>query len=96
MNLDTQALVFRALGEPIRIRILLTLIHAQRHELTNMMYVSKIVDRLNQDISVPSNQVSHHLQVLKRANLVHTWKNGRMTFYGTKLSTFEEATQVFR
>jgi ArsR family transcriptional regulator, arsenate/arsenite/antimonite-responsive transcriptional repressor len=70
---------FQALSEPNRQKILDIL---KRQE----MPVSDIASQLN--ITLPT--LSHHLDVLKRANLVSARRQGQQIFYSLNLSVMEE------
>jgi rhodanese-related sulfurtransferase/predicted transcriptional regulator len=62
--------VLSALGEPRRIAILDLLSQCERH-----------VEEAAQMLGLGVTTVSHHLQVLKRARLVHERKDGRYRYY---------------
>ena len=70
-RLGQYAEVFKALGDPTRLRILKLL--AQRGETC----VCEIVPALN----MPQSTVSHHLATLKRAGLIAQRKESQMIFY---------------
>lgn len=69
---EARATIFRALGDPTRLRIYQTIIEADRP-----LNVTEICERL--DLS--TNIVSHHLQCLKNCQLVTAERDGRKRFY---------------
>ena len=71
-RLEEEALVFRALSEPSRVRILATLARAER-EVCVCDFVSGL--DLNQ------STVSHHLKILKDAELVSSVRRGTWGYY---------------
>jgi DNA-binding transcriptional ArsR family regulator len=77
-------LLFHALADRTRQRILELL---SKREMT----VSELVREF--DISQPS--VSHHLDILKRAKVVHYDKRGREVFYSINLDEIEECCGSF-
>jgi DNA-binding transcriptional ArsR family regulator len=60
----------KALGDPLRLRIVDLLRHGQ-------MSVGGIADVLETQVT----NVSHHLQILKHAQLVSAERNGRFIYY---------------
>ena len=72
--------IFKALGDPTRIRILRML--AQNGE----MCVCKIMEEL----SMTQPAVSHHLSKLKNAGLVHHRKEGQWVHYSLCCSTLSD------
>lgn len=77
--------VFKALGDPTRIRIVEML--AENGELC----VCKIYEALN--MTQPA--VSHHLAILKRAGLVHARKQGQWVHYSLCCSMLSEMPLAF-
>jgi ArsR family transcriptional regulator, arsenate/arsenite/antimonite-responsive transcriptional repressor len=73
---------FHALSEPNRQKIIDTL---KKRE----MPVSEIARFLN--ITLPT--LSHHLDILKRAGLISSRREGQQIFYSLNLSVFEEVTE---
>jgi DNA-binding transcriptional ArsR family regulator len=67
---DSCSIMFRALADPTRLRILELLKARER-------CVSEICDQF--ELSQPS--ISHHLDVLKRSDLVRSDKRGREVYY---------------
>ena len=70
--LEEEALIFRALGDSARVRILATLARAE-HEVCVCDFVSGL--DLNQ------STVSHHLKTLKDAGLVISVRRGTWGYY---------------
>lgn len=77
--------VFKALGDPTRIRIVEML--AENGELC----VCKIYEQL--DMTQPA--VSHHLAILKRAGLVNARKQGQWVHYSLCCSALSEIPFAF-
>jgi len=75
---------FKALADPHR-RHILTLL--KKHDLT--------VSEIQKHFSFTAATLSHHLDILKRANLVIAEREGQFIRYSLNLSAFEEATQLF-
>jgi DNA-binding transcriptional ArsR family regulator len=73
---------FQALSDPTRRRILQLL-------KKNSLPVNDIA--VNFNISLPS--LSHHLSILKNADLVSTQRNGQQIIYSLNLSVFEEMAE---
>lgn len=67
---DSCSLMFRALADPTRLRILELLKKRER-------CVTEICEQF--DLSQPS--ISHHLDVLRRSDLVRSEKRGREVYY---------------
>ena len=74
--------IFRALDDDTRRQILLLL---REKDLT----AGEIAD--NFDISKPS--ISHHLELLKKANLVTSEKKGQFVIYSINTTVLEEIIQ---
>ena len=70
---------FQALADPSRRRILEILKKGDKS-------VSEIAESF--DMTMPS--LSHHLSILKNADLVTTERNGQQIIYSLNLSVFEE------
>ncbi|PLX34958.1 MAG: transcriptional regulator [Clostridiales bacterium] len=75
---------FKALSDPTRRRILELL---DERDMT----AGQIADQF--DISQPS--VSHHLNVLKNANLILWIKDGQSIIYSLNTTVFQEMTKWF-
>lgn len=76
--------VFKALNDPTRREILQLL---QQKDLT----AGEIVEQF--DISGPS--ISHHLDLLKQANLVTAEKNGQFIYYSLNTTVVDEIMKWF-
>jgi ArsR family transcriptional regulator len=68
---DVLAAVFKAAGEPIRLRLLARLAHGEL-----------CVCHLHAALAVPQPTVSRHLAVLRHAGLVRTRREGAWVHYG--------------
>lgn len=69
-DLDSVTTTFKALSEPLRIKIVLLLRDSERS-------VGELVELL----SAPQSTVSRHLTVLRAANLVATRRDGSSVYY---------------
>ena len=76
--------VFKALADPSRMEILRLL---RKKDLTP----SEILEHMN--ISQPT--LSHHLDILKRANLIDGERKGQFIRYAINMSVFEMAMEYF-
>lgn len=76
--------LFKALSDPNRRKIL---------ELLKQKDMS--VKELQTHFSVTQEALSHHLMVLKRANLVLDERKGQFVFYSLNTSVFEEVMNYF-
>lgn len=76
--------VFKALNDPTRREILQLL---QQRDMT----AGEIVEQF--DISGPS--ISHHLDLLKQANLVKAEKNGQFIYYSLNTTVVDEIIKWF-
>jgi ArsR family transcriptional regulator len=74
--------IFKALGDPTRMEIVQML---REKDLTP----SQIVQRL--DVSQPT--LSHHLDVLKKANLVRAERDGQFIRYSLNMGVLEMAIE---
>ncbi|MGI8892974.1 MAG: autorepressor SdpR family transcription factor [Bacteroidia bacterium] len=77
-------LLFKALGDKTRREILELL---KKKDMT----AGEIADEFN--ITKPS--ISHHLDILKQANLVSAGKNGQFITYSLNTTEFEELIKWF-
>ena len=71
-NLDAEAALFKALGDPARLTILATLARAE-HEVCVCDFTS--------GLDVNQSTVSHHLKILKDAGLVDSVRRGTWGYY---------------
>jgi ArsR family transcriptional regulator len=65
--------IFKAISDPLRVKILYLL---KNKELC--------VCYINEGLDKPQSTISHHLAILKRANLVNLRKDGKWTYYSLK------------
>lgn len=75
---------FKALSDPTRRRILELLTDRD-------MTAGEIADHFQ--ISKPS--ISHHLKLLRQADLVYSEKNGQQVIYSLNTTVFQELTRWF-
>jgi ArsR family transcriptional regulator len=73
MDINTTAALFKALGDPTRVRIV-RLLASRRAELCNCEFVDALLE--------PQPNVSRHLAVLVHAGLITERRDGRWTYYG--------------
>lgn len=76
--------VFKALSDKNR-RDILTLL--KKGDMT--------VGQIQEHFSITPASLSHHLDILKRANLVVAERQGQFISYSLNLSVFEEVAQLF-
>ncbi len=55
----------------------------------------KTVTEIQKHFSITPASLSHHLDILKRANLVISEREGQFIKYSLNMSVFEEMTQLF-
>lgn len=79
VNMMSLNLIFKALSDPIRRKILLML---KKRDMT----AGEIADKF--DISKPS--ISHHLNTLKQAGMVLDERKGQYIYYSINTSVFED------
>ncbi|MDX8396135.1 MAG: metalloregulator ArsR/SmtB family transcription factor [Mariprofundaceae bacterium] len=70
-NLNQQVLIFKALGDPLRLRIM--------HLLTQ--YEELCVCHITDALEMPQSSISRHLSSLKQANLVKVRRDGKWMHY---------------
>jgi len=77
-------IVFKALGDPTRMAIIQLL---REHSRTP----SELLER------IPATQptLSHHLDILKRADLVETRRNGQFIVYSLNMTVLQMALEYF-
>ncbi|MBD3328506.1 autorepressor SdpR family transcription factor [Candidatus Peregrinibacteria bacterium] len=76
--------VFKALSDPNRRKILTLL---KKKDLS--------VTQLQKHFKISGASLSHHLDILKRANLVIAERRGQFIFYSLNTSVFEQITKFF-
>ena len=76
--------VFKALSDKNRRKILSLL---KKGDMT--------VTEIQKHFSITPASLSHHLDILKRTDLVQAERQGQFIKYSLNLSAFEEAAQIF-
>jgi ArsR family transcriptional regulator len=84
LEITSMNIIFKALNDPTRREILALL---QEKDLT----AGEIAGRFK--ISWPS--ISHHLDLLKQAKLVHAKKDGQYTYYSLNTTVVDEILKWF-
>ena len=79
------SLIFKALGDPTRREILRVL---RERDLTP----SELLERIH----VTQPTLSHHLEILKRADLVEGTRKGQHILYTLNMGVFEMALEYLR
>ncbi len=69
---------FRALGEDTRIKIITMLFEEE-------MCICELIEKLN----LSQSAVSHHVKILKQAELVNVRRKGKWTFYSINKAGFK-------
>lgn len=69
---------FRAMGEDTRVKIISMLLEEE-------MCICELIEELK----LSQSAVSHHVKILKQAELVNDRRNGKWTFYSIDKSGFE-------
>ncbi len=69
---------FRAVGEETRVKIILMLFKEE-------MCICELIEELK----LSQSAVSHHVKILKQAELVNDRRNGKWTFYSINKSGFK-------
>lgn len=77
--------IYKALGEPIRLRILLLLM--QRDSLC----VCDLVETLQ----LPQSTVSRHLSTLKAAGILKSWREGTWMLYAIEANGLDAFNKAF-
>jgi len=75
---------YKALSDPTR-RAILTLLKKK----------DMAVGDINKNFPITMASLSHHLDILKRADLVITERKGQMIFYSLNTSVFQELMKSF-
>ncbi len=70
---------FRAMGEDTRVKIIQMLLKEE-------MCICELIERLN----LSQSAVSHHVKILKQADLVNDRRNGKWTFCSINKQGFED------
>jgi DNA-binding transcriptional ArsR family regulator len=67
---------------------------SRRKILTLLKEREMSVSELQEHFQIAQASLSHHLDILKRANLVRSRREGQFIFYEINTSVFEEAAAV--
>jgi ArsR family transcriptional regulator len=86
--MDQLSLQFKALGDPLRLRILQLLPDAPRCE--DVYNVSELAEELH----VAQPTASHHLRILRQAGLVQAEKMCRDVYYWVDRAALEAVSQA--
>ncbi|MBP2629997.1 MAG: putative transcriptional regulator [Firmicutes bacterium] len=78
-DVDRELLVFKALSDPLRIRLLRAISEKD----------SVCVCELTKHICALQSKLSYHLKMLLEAELIDVFPNGKWNFYKIRLTTFE-------
>lgn len=78
-DIDRELLVFKALSDPLRIRLLKAINEKD----------SVCVCELTKHICALQSKLSYHLKMLLEAELIDVFPNGKWNFYKIRLDTFE-------
>ncbi len=70
---------FRAMGEDTRVKIIMMLLEEEM-----------CICELMEELKLSQSAVSHHVKILKQADLVNDRRNGKWTFYSINKQSFEE------
>jgi ArsR family transcriptional regulator len=73
MQLTQATAYFKALGEPIRLRLMHLLVATRGLELCNCEFVDALGE--------PQPNISRHLKILSQAGLIHERHDGRWVYY---------------
>lgn len=84
LQLDQASAAFKALGEPVRLRLFSLL--SMKKELC--------VCHLTEALQLPQSTVSRHLGVLRHANLVSTRREGKWMYYRLAESVPEQLAEL--
>lgn len=69
---------FRAMGEDTRVKIMLMLLKEEM-----------CICELMEELKLSQSAVSHHVKILKQAELINDRRNGKWTFYSINKQGFE-------
>lgn len=72
-ELDLTSEMFKAISDPLRLKIIYLL---KEGELC-VCYINAALDK-------PQSTISHHLAILKRANIINLEKKGKWNYYSLK------------
>ncbi|MDP6515359.1 MAG: metalloregulator ArsR/SmtB family transcription factor [Alphaproteobacteria bacterium] len=77
MDPDGLAQVFRALANPYRLRLFMTLASCCRPGTTCEANLRSCVGELGSELGIAASTVSHHLKELRQAGLIHMARTGQ-------------------
>lgn len=83
MRIDGTAAMLKAMGDPIRLRILAMLADGEL-----------CACKFHEAFGLPQNLVSHHLKVLQDNGLISGQKRGRNIFYSLETENLREASDI--
>lgn len=86
VNLEALAGVYKALGDPVRLRILQLL--PVKPTVCEALYN---VGELSEELGIPQPTVSHHLKLLRQAGVIHFVKKCNSVYYYLNLSNVNRA-----
>ncbi|MBU0981192.1 autorepressor SdpR family transcription factor [Patescibacteria group bacterium] len=67
-----------------------------RREILNLLKKKDMsVTEINKHFPITMASLSHHLDILKKANLVIAERQGQYIFYSLNISVFEEVMKIF-
>lgn len=84
-QIESLAGLFRVLGDPTRLQILLLLADGERN-----------VSELCREIGAPQPTVSHHLGLLRMGELVKTRRNGKEIFYSLRNAERDKSSRALQ
>ncbi|MBL6946724.1 MAG: helix-turn-helix transcriptional regulator [Rhodospirillales bacterium] len=95
-EIDDFADAFRALGNPHRLRIFLTLAECCRGQKTCKPDIKSCVGDVGRNLDIAPSTVSHHMKELRRAGLVHMERNGQNVDCWVEPKTVKVLSKFFR
>ncbi len=75
-QVDELAAIYRALGDPVRLRILQLL--PIKPTVCEALYN---VSEMSEELGIPQPTVSHHLKILRQAGVIHFTKKCNSVYY---------------
>ena len=76
---------FRAMGEETRVKV-----------ITMLLKEEMCICELIEELGLSQSAVSHHVKILKQAELVNDRRQGKWTFYSINKAGFERAIKNFQ
>lgn len=69
---------------------------SNRREILNLLKKKDLpVNEIQKHFQISGPSISHHLDILKRADLVISERRGQFIFYSLNMSVFEETLKMF-